>query len=158
MKRIPWCIGLATALSTAPIGLAATRCLAANAESTVPRGPGSILEPIPIAGTEITARAPGRAGPRDASEIDIGSVRARFYGIRGVGPVRESAADGSWDASRGMESNVYWGGGMEVGIERFPSVHLECGRVVLRDPTDVRTRDGRSSEYWAASAGLAVRF
>ena len=85
-------------------------------------------------------------------------MKASPFGVSGVvlsaGGGFETIGDTSWTA----ETNVYSGGGMELGLGHPGGLYVEGGRVTLRDAIDIRDWGGSTSEYWMTFAGLAIRF
>ncbi len=122
------------------------------------RGPGDLGSsgnPIPL--QEVEVRAIGRPDlPPDQREIQVGVLNGLLRGPLGVpgsgpgwlGP--EGAAD--------PESNLYAAAGVAVAIAPPGAIYLEGGRVTLRDPLDALLSASDHYGYWAASAGLEIRF
>ena len=122
------------------------------------RGLGSAGNPILLASTEASAVRLGPPSVRERIELGIGSFLGAFVGTAGVayspGCGVEAMADMPWV----WTSDVYAGGGVEIGRDRSGSLHLESGRVLLHDPKSVLGYGMFTGEYWSSSAGLLVRF
>lgn len=117
---------------------------------------GTAANPIPLAGTEISATGLAARRSRDRVELRVGSVTTSLYGVRHpVLPIRGGIDPDTGDA---WMSDVYAGGEWEVAIGGSACLCLEGGRVTLRDPVSVLEWGGASGEYWTTSAGLAIRF
>jgi hypothetical protein len=139
--------------------LAATPAPADSAYRRVPfQRLGTAEHPIPLAGTETsTVMLPAMSSRErivlhlDRWQISLSGVPVVVLGAAGGGVVFA-------DPARSFEANVYSGASFELALAPSGSFYLDSGRVVLRDPLDVLGHDGSGSEYWASSAGLAVRF
>ncbi len=114
--------------------------------------------PIVVEGAEATAFRRAATPPGDTVELGVGPLRAALLGFPESAVVAGTRVHRGGDDLLEEGSDVFWGAGMNLLMGRRGDLHLEGGRVTLREPLDVLTWGASKSDYGMTWAGLEIRF
>jgi hypothetical protein len=114
---------------------------------------GTQEQPIPQLPIEINAER-STPGFCDRFVIDVGSMRAAFFGVQQSGLRAGGAPVTGTDPAGDVGTSYYSGVGVEAAVYRSSALYLEGGQVGLYDPLGGDT----GAEHWTATAGVEIRF